>query len=96
MTNPFLEYVGSDFAGEDGLKYFWGHVTTDAAWREHHKEYGYRVKVRIIGKHPAEGDESEGDESDDGADEGGAKVSCSLPFHCPNRLDSAPSAPPRR
>ena len=60
MANPFLEYVGSDFAGEDGLKYFWGHVTTDAAWREHHKEYGYRVKVRIIGKHPAEGDESEG------------------------------------
>jgi hypothetical protein len=60
MANPFLEYVGSDFAGEDGLKHFWGHVTTDAAWREHHKEYGYRVKVRIIGKHPAEGDESEG------------------------------------
>ena len=55
--NPFLEYVGSDFAGEDGLKWFWGHVTTDAAWREHHKEYGYRVKVRIIGKHPAEGGE---------------------------------------
>ena len=43
--NPFLSYTGSSFGGEDGLKWFWGHVTTDAAWREHHKEYGYRVKA---------------------------------------------------
>ena len=64
MGNPFLTYVGSNFAGEDGLKWFWGHVTTDAAWREHHKEYGYRVKVRIIGKHPAEGSEEEGGVAD--------------------------------
>ena len=40
------------FAGHDGTLTFVGQVTTDAAWREHHKDYGYRVKVRIFGKHP--------------------------------------------
>ena len=40
------------FAGQDGTMTFVGQVTTDAAWREHHKDYGYRVKVRIYGKHP--------------------------------------------
>ena len=40
------------FAGHDGTMTFVGQVTTDAAWREHHKDYGYRVKVRIYGKHP--------------------------------------------
>ena len=41
-----------NFSGDDGFPYFRGQVTTDAAWREHHKEYGYRVKVRIYGVHP--------------------------------------------
>ena len=41
-----------NFAGLDGFPYFRGQVTTDAAWRQHSKKYGYRVKVRIFGVHP--------------------------------------------
>ena len=41
-----------NFAGSDGFPYFRGQVTTDAAWRQHSEEYGYRVKVRIYGVHP--------------------------------------------
>ena len=41
-----------NFAGRDGFPYFRGHVTTDAAWRQHSVKYGYRVKVRIFGVHP--------------------------------------------
>ena len=41
-----------NFAGSDGFPYFRGQVTTDAAWRQHHEVYGYRVKVRIYGVHP--------------------------------------------
>jgi hypothetical protein len=40
------------FFGQDGNMPFVGQVTTDAAWREYHDLYGYRVKVRIFGKHP--------------------------------------------
>ena len=57
----FLESnIDVDFTGKDGFDWWFGHVTTDAAWREFHKEYGYRVKVRIIGRHPPEGDEKTG------------------------------------
>ena len=56
----FLESnIDVDFTGKDGFDWWFGHVTTDAAWREFHKEYGYRVKVRIIGKHPPEGKDEE-------------------------------------
>ena len=37
--------------GEDGYNWFIGQVTNDAAWRQHSKKYGYRVKVRILHKH---------------------------------------------
>ena len=41
-----------NFAGQDGFSWFIGQVTSDAAWREHSEKWGYRVKVRIFGKHP--------------------------------------------
>ena len=41
-----------NFAGQDGFNWFIGQVTSDAAWREHSEKWGYRVKVRIFGKHP--------------------------------------------
>ena len=37
--------------GQDGYNWFIGQVTNDAAWRQHSKKYGYRVKVRILHKH---------------------------------------------
>ena len=56
----FLESnLDIDFTGKDGFDWWFGHVTSDAAWREFHKEFGYRVKVRIIGRHPAEGENEE-------------------------------------
>ena len=41
-----------DFLGEDGLHWFIGQVTVDANWREFSEKYGYRAKVRILGRHP--------------------------------------------
>ena len=41
-----------NFAGQDGFSSFIVQVPSDAAWREHSEQWGYRVKVRIFGKHP--------------------------------------------
>lgn len=42
-----------NFAGEDGFHWFIGQVTVDSQWREFSTKYGYRAKVRILGRHPA-------------------------------------------
>jgi len=54
------ESIKSQHLGQDGFYWFIGQVVIDSAWRnEENKEtndYGYRAKVRIIGKHPATND----------------------------------------
>lgn len=42
-----------NFIGEDGFHWFIGQVTADPSWREFSTKYGYRAKVRILGRHPA-------------------------------------------
>ncbi len=42
-----------NFIGEDGFHWFIGQVTADPNWREFSTKYGYRAKVRILGRHPA-------------------------------------------
>ena len=42
-----------NFAGEDGFHWFIGQVSVDSQWREFSTKYGYRAKVRILGRHPA-------------------------------------------
>jgi hypothetical protein len=42
-----------NFIGEDGFHWFIGQVTVDPNWREFSTKYGYRAKVRILGRHPA-------------------------------------------
>ena len=49
--------IESKFAGRDGFHWFIGQVPVDPAWREfpgdkQSRKYGYRVKVRVLGKHP--------------------------------------------
>jgi len=41
-----------NFIGEDGFHWFIGQVTADPNWREFSTQYGYRAKVRILGRHP--------------------------------------------
>jgi len=50
--------VESKRLGRDGFHWFIGQVTTDPAWRsfpgdKQSRKFGYRAKVRILGKHPA-------------------------------------------
>ena len=42
-----------NFIGEDGFHWFIGQVTADEAWRGYSIAYGYRAKVRILGRHPS-------------------------------------------
>lgn len=53
--------IESKFAGRDGFHWFIGQVPIDPAWREfpgdkQSRKYGYRVKVRVLGKHPSTDD----------------------------------------
>lgn len=54
------ESIKSQHLGQDGFYWFIGQVVVDSAWRDEKNketnEYGYRAKVRIIGKHPATND----------------------------------------
>ena len=54
------ESIKTQHLGQDGFYWFIGQVVIDSAWRnEENKEtndYGYRAKVRIIGKHPSTND----------------------------------------
>ena len=51
------ESIKSQHLGQDGFYWFIGQVVVDSAWRDEKNketnEYGYRAKVRIIGKHPS-------------------------------------------
>lgn len=53
--------IESKFAGRDGFHWFIGQVPIDPAWREfpgdkQSRKYGYRAKVRVLGKHPSTDD----------------------------------------
>lgn len=53
--------IESKFAGRDGFHWFIGQVPVDPAWREfpgdkQSRKYGYRAKVRVLGKHPGTDD----------------------------------------
>jgi hypothetical protein len=53
--------IESKFAGRDGFHWFIGQVPIDSSWREfpgdkQSRKYGYRVKVRVLGKHPSTDD----------------------------------------
>ena len=54
------ESIKTHHLGQDGFYWFIGQVVVDSAWRnENNKQtdaYGYRAKVRIIGKHPSTND----------------------------------------
>jgi len=58
LENKLIE---SKRLGRDGFHWFVGQVTTDPAWRsfpadKQSRKFGYRTKVRILGKHPASND----------------------------------------